>query len=108
MGVGRALGASDFCSSVAGRSLTESSIDERSDGEDLTGKRGLNRARSRSSGAVGGAVAVSWSVGCRAELISAASIPAVAGISKSGASFFTTDVLTASANALSGRAHEPR
>jgi hypothetical protein len=37
----------------------------------------------------------------------AASLPASAGISKSGASLFATDVLTASAKALSGRSHEP-
>jgi hypothetical protein len=57
-------------------------------------------ARPRSSGAVGGAVAVSWSVGCHAELIPAASILAAAGISKSGASFSATAVLTTSANVL--------
>ena len=52
-------------------------------------------------------MAVSWKAGRRAERTSAASPPVSAGISKSGASLFATDVLTASAKALSGRSHEP-
>jgi hypothetical protein len=41
------------------------------------------------------------------EPLSAVSIPAPAGISKSGASLFATDVLTASAKLLWGRSQEP-
>ena len=52
-------------------------------------------------------MAVSRKAGGRAERTSAALTSVPAGISKSGASLFATDVLTASANALSGRSHEP-
>jgi hypothetical protein len=52
-------------------------------------------------------MAVSWKRGRGAGRTLAASPPVSAGISKSGASLFATDVLTASANALSGRSHEP-
>jgi hypothetical protein len=99
---------SDFCVLPAGRSLVELSIDERSEGRDLAGKRALDQPRSRSSNAAGGAVAVSWNAGCGADPVSAALILVFAGISKSGASFFATDVLTASEKPLSGCSHEPR
>jgi len=52
-------------------------------------------------------MAVLWKAGRRAERTSAALTSVRAGISKSGASFFATDVLTACAKALSGRSHEP-
>jgi hypothetical protein len=52
-------------------------------------------------------VAVSWTGGRDAGRTLAASPPLSAGISKSGASLFVTDVLTAFANAMSGRSHEP-
>src|SRR5216684_3170788 len=97
VGVGPAVGTSDFCATAAGRSRAESSIDERSDGRDFAGKRALDQTRSRSSNAAGGAMAVSWIAGCGADPVSVASIPVFAGISKSGALLLATDVLTESA-----------
>src|SRR5258708_37754498 len=98
---------SDFCSSTAGRLLVASSIRERSDGRDLTGKRGLNRARSRSSGAAGAAIAVARKAGRRAERTSGALTSLRAGLSKSGASLFAPDALTALPKAVARRAHDP-
>ena len=52
-------------------------------------------------------MAVSRKAGGRAEGLSAALTSVGAGISKSGASLFATDLLTVCAKALSGRCHEP-
>src|SRR5258708_807859 len=104
---GRAFGASNFCASAARGSLAEPLVDGLSNCCGLTGKRALDQPRSRSSGTRGDAVAVSCNAGCAADRTSAKSKPASLGISKSGASFFATDVLTASANALSGRSRAP-
>ena len=75
----------------------------------MTGKRGLWRARSLSSGVADGAVAgvVSGDAGCAEELISPASFPVPAGISKSGASPLAALARTLSAKLLSGRSHDP-
>src|SRR6266849_4924659 len=64
---------------VAVAASIQAAMEAVSDGRDLTGKRGLNRARSRSSGAAGGAMAVSWKAGRRVERASAASMPVRAG-----------------------------
>ena len=108
VGIGRAIVMSDFCALAAGRSLVELSTDERSDSRDLAGKRALDHPRSRSSDAGGDAVAMSWNADWGGDLMAAESIPVLVGISKSGASFFATDVLTASKKPLPGRSHEPR
>jgi len=88
-----------FCSPAAGPSLAGWSLGDGSDGRDMTGKRGLWRARSESSGVgdEGGADTVPCDADCREEPMSAVSIPVPAGISKSGASPLATVVRTASA-----------
>jgi hypothetical protein len=84
-----AVRASDFCSLAAGPSLAGWSLGDRSDSGDMTGKRGLSRARSSSSGVGGAGGATSRDADCREEPMSAVSIPVPAGISKSGASPFS-------------------
>src|SRR5215831_5514217 len=104
---GYAFSASGFCTSVARWSVVELSLDGLSNCRDLTGKSALDQARCRSSGVIVGAVAASWSAGRVVDPMSPKFKLVSAGIPKWGASFLTTDVLTASANALSGRSHEP-
>src|SRR5260370_620141 len=103
----RAFGAPDFCASSALGSLAELLVGGPPSCCDLAGKSALDQPRCRSSGARGGAVAVSWNAGRVAGLAALKSVPASFGISKSGASFFATDVLTASAKAVAGRSQEP-
>src|SRR5215470_9521313 len=100
--------ASGFCTSVARWAVVELSLDDPSNCRDLTGKSALDQARCWSSGVIVGAVAASWSAGRVVDPMSPKFKLVPAGISKSGASSFATDVLTASANTLSGCSHEPR
>src|SRR5262244_673254 len=99
---GPTFAASGLCTSVARWAVVELSLDGLSNCRDLTGKSALDQARCRSSGVIVGAVAASWSAGRVVDPMSPKFKLVSAGISKSGASFFAADILTASANALSG------